>query len=329
MKKWLTIGTVVTSLLLFTGCSNGQEAAPKKEETSNKETKQKQETPAPANAQDFYKQVTTDKIDHIHGIGYPGNMPGITIATHNGLKVYQEGKWLVTKGQNNDYMGFQANKEGFFASGHPGKDSDLKNPLGLIKSNDGGNIIETLAFYGESDFHYLAAGYNNKAVYVFNEQPNSKLKNGFYYSTDEGKTWKQSKLDGLPAAAMMFAVHPDESNVLAMTTEQGVYLSTDYGNTFKLFSNPLETAAITMGSEDIIYSYTKDEKQGLMKQSLSTSDTIELNVPSLDSKDRIMYVAQNPKNPIEIVFATMNSNVFLTTDEGKTWTQIAKNGSIQ
>lgn len=63
-----------------------------------------------------------------------------------------------------------------------------------MKSSDGGNTLEKLAFYGESDFHNLAVGYNTEAIYLYNERPNSKLQQGFYFSTNNGQDWKNSKL---------------------------------------------------------------------------------------------------------------------------------------
>lgn len=70
-------------------------------------------------------------------------------------------------------------------------------------------------------------------------------------------------------------------------------------------------------------------EQGLMKQSLATNEKVDIKIPALNADDSIMYVAQNPKNPSEIVFITMKSNIFVTTDDGKTWKQIANKGSIQ
>ncbi|MBO1626648.1 F510_1955 family glycosylhydrolase [Bacillus arachidis] len=332
MRKILISTLAITSIFTFTACSNGQETSPKKEEVSQSKQTTNQNNKGTSNAvpQDFYKEISSGKIEHIHGIGYPGNLSGISIATHNGIKVYQYGKWLETREQKHDYMGFQATKNGFFASGHPGQGSDLKNPLGLTKSTDGGKNLETLAFYGESDFHNLAVGYNNETVFVYNERPNSKLKNGVYYSTNKGNEWKNSKLDGLSSAISSFAVHPDKSSVIAMSSKNGVYLSTDYGNTFELFSRSLESTALTFGNEDIIYSYiTEQKQQALTKQSLATNQNTNLQIPALDSKDQIMYISQNPQNPSEIVFATTKANVFLTTDDGKTWKQITKNGTLE
>ena len=112
----------------------------------------------------FLTPLKDEKIDHIHGAGYPGNDEGLYIATHHGVKIYRNGKWYETIENNHDYMGFQATKEGFYSSGHPEEGSNLKNPLGLVKSTDKGEKLKKVAFYGESDFHYLATGYNSPAI---------------------------------------------------------------------------------------------------------------------------------------------------------------------
>ena len=243
-------------------------------------------------------------------------MPGISIATHSGIKVYQNGKWFETATQLHDYMGFQATKNGFFASGHPEPGANFKNPLGLMKSSDGGNNLEKLAFYGESDFHNLAVGYNTEAIYLYNERPNSKLQQGFYFSTDNGQEWKNSKLKGLSSTIHSFSAHPDQSSVVAVSAKDGVYLSTDYGNTFELFSKSVESTAVTLSNEDVIYaSINKQNEQMITKKSIATNEETNIQIPSLDSKDTIMYISQNPQNSSEMVFATMKANVFLSTDE--------------
>jgi hypothetical protein len=329
LKKILITGLAITSIFTLAACSDGQETSPKAEEVA--ESKQTtNEVISNAVPKDFYKEISSGKIEHIHGIGYSGNLPGVSVATHKGLKIYQDGKWLEAEDQQHDYMGFQATKNGFFASGHPEPGSNLKNPLGLVKSGNGGASFEKLAFYGETDFHNMSAGYNSGTVYVYNEKPNSKLKQGFYFSTDNGQTWKQSNIDGISSGISSFAVHPDQMSVVAMSTKSGIFLSTDYGNTFKLFSKPKGTIAITFGNEDIIYSYiTEDKQQGLTRLSVATSEEIDIKIPSLDSDDLIMYIAQNKKNPAEIVFATKKSNIFLTTNSGEKWEQIVKNGSLE
>ncbi|EMI9088508.1 VPS10, VPS10 domain protein [Bacillus cereus] len=325
MKQYVARGLAITSLLIITGCSSNAETAPVKKETVQSQPKNKETaTAVPSN---FYKEITSGKIAHIHGIGYAGNMPGISIATHSGIKVYQNGKWFETTTQLHDYMGFQATKNGFFASGHPEPGANLKNPLGLMKSSDGGNTLEKLAFYGESDFHNLAVGYNTEAIYLYNERPNSKLQQGFYFSTNNGQDWKNSKLKGLSSTIHSFSVHPDQASVVAVSAKDGVYLSTDYGNTFELLSTSLESTAVTLSNEDVIYAPIN--KQIITKKSIATNEETNIQTPSLDAKDAIMYISQNPQNSAEIVFATLKANVFLSTDEGKTWKQITKEGAFQ
>ena len=325
MKHYVAKGLAITSLFIISGCSSNAETAPVKKETVQSQPKNKETaTAVPSN---FYKEITSGKIAHIHGIGYAGNMPGISIATHSGIKVYQNGKWFETTTQLHDYMGFQATKNGFFASGHPEPGANLKNPLGLMKSSDGGNTLEKLAFYGESDFHNLAVGYNTEAIYLYNERPNSKLQQGFYFSTNNGQEWKNSKLKGLSSTIHTFSVHPDQASVVAVSAKDGVYLSTDYGNTFELLSTSLESTAVTLSNEDVIYAPIN--KQIITKKSIATNEETNIQTPSLDAKDAIMYISQNPQNSAEIVFATLKANVFLSTDEGKTWKQITKEGAFQ
>ncbi|MBY7123917.1 F510_1955 family glycosylhydrolase [Bacillus sp. FSL M8-0063] len=325
MKHYVATRLAITSLLFITGCSSNAETAPVKKDTVQSQPKHTET--ANTIPQNFYKETTFGKIEHIHGIGYAGNMPGVSIATHSGIKVYQNGKWLETKTELHDYMGFQATKNGFFASGHPEPGANLKNPLGLMKSSDGGNTLEKLAFYGESDFHNLAVGYNTEAIYLYNERPNSKLQQGFYFSTNNGQDWKNSKLKGLSSTIHSFSVHPDQSSVVAVSAKDGVYLSTDYGNTFELLSTSLESTAVTLSNEDVFYAPIN--KQMITKKSIATNEETNLQTPSLDSKDTIMYISQNPQNSAEIVFATMKANVFISTDEGKMWKQITKEGAFQ
>ncbi|MGD6892902.1 F510_1955 family glycosylhydrolase [Bacillus mobilis] len=325
MKHYIATGLAITSLLFISGCSNNAETAPAKKDTVQSQPKHTETvTTSPQN---FYKETTSGKIEHIHGIGFAGNMPGVSIATHSGIKVYQNGKWLETKTELHDYMGFQATKNGFFASGHPAPGTNLKNPLGLMKSSDGGNTLEKLAFYGESDFHNLAVGYNTEAIYLYNERPNSKLQQGFYFSTNNGQDWKNSKLKGLSSTIHSFSVHPDQASVVAVSAKDGVYLSTDYGNTFELFSTSLESTAVTLSNEDVIYAPIN--KQIVTKKSIATNEETNIQTPSLDAKDAIMYISQNPQNSAEIAFATRKANVFLSTDDGKTWKQITKEGTFQ
>ncbi len=51
-----------------------------------------------------------------------------------------------------------------------------------------------------------------------------------------------------------------------------------------------------------------------------------LQTPALGTQDAIGYLAVNPVRPDEIAMATFERNIFLSTDGGQTWKQIAHNG---
>lgn len=157
---------------------------------------------------------------HIHGLSVSGDTSQVLLATHDGL--FDVTNEPATKiGATNDLMGFTAGKDQgiFYASGHPGPGSDLPNPLGLIKSSDGGKTWEPLSRQGESDFHALTT--TKSGILAFD---------GELRTSPDGKTWKTVAAGFAPAA---LAGHPDGDTVLA-TTREGVQRSTDGGNTWTL-----------------------------------------------------------------------------------------------
>ncbi|CAN7776729.1 hypothetical protein LJR290_007844 [Variovorax sp. LjRoot290] len=51
----------------------------------------------------------------------------------------------------------------------------------------------------------------------------------------------------------------------------------------------------------------------------------ELPIPAL-TEDAVAYIAQNPVRRSEIAMATFKRSVFLSKDQGRTWSQLAQNG---
>lgn len=157
---------------------------------------------------------------HIHGLTVSGDTGQVLLATHEGL--FDVTKQPANKiGGTNDLMGFTAGKDNgiFYASGHPGPGSDLPNPLGLIKSSDGGKTWERLSRQGESDFHALTT--TKSGIVAFD---------GSLRTSADGKTWNTVAADFVPAA---LAGSPDSDTVLA-TTREGIRRSTDGGKTWTL-----------------------------------------------------------------------------------------------
>ncbi|MET3922540.1 F510_1955 family glycosylhydrolase [Arthrobacter sp. UYEF20] len=201
-------------------------------------------TPAPDRPADTSspRQAASDlPSTHIHGLSVSGDTSQVLLATHDGL--FDVTKKPASKiGGTNDLMGFTGGKDHgvFYASGHPGAGSDLPNPLGLIRSVDGGKTWEQLSRQGESDFHALTT--TKSGIVAFD---------GTLRATPDGKTWKTVAAAFAPAA---LAGHPDSDTVLA-TTPEGIRRSTDGGNTwepvksgpviqFATFASPAEAAGV-------------------------------------------------------------------------------------
>lgn len=177
---------------------------------------------------------------HVHGLTVNPDTSQVLLATHDGL--FDVTKEPATKiGGTNDLMGFSAGKDGiFYASGHPGPGSDLPNPLGLLKSSDGGQSWEKLSRQGQSDFHAMTATKTGIVAY-----------DGELRHSADGQTWNTVAAGFAPA---VLAGHPDSDTVLGTTTE-GIQRSTDGGATWSLdksgpviqyaaFANPNEAAGV-------------------------------------------------------------------------------------
>ncbi|MFZ3580134.1 F510_1955 family glycosylhydrolase [Virgibacillus sp. DJP39] len=264
---------------------------------------------------------------HIHGLGYTNDGEEIYVPAHDGLRVYKDGTWTIpTEGSKHDYMGFNMFKDGFYSSGHPAPNSDLANPLGIVKSTNKGKTIEKLALYKEIDFHGMAVGYKTEEIYVFNPTKNSQMDQpGFYYSTDEAKTWEQSKLAGIEGQAIALAAHPTKKGVVTVGTNQGIFLSEDHGNNFEKLSITGSVSAVSFGHQNNLLVATKTDEVSLFQIDLSTQESVELNVPD-PGEDAISYIKQNPANKDEFIFATHKKDIYISNDAGNTWNQNVDEG---
>jgi hypothetical protein len=303
MKFKKTIGLYLASGLIMSGCSSSQE--------------------------DGYQFVSpeTENVEHLHGAGYPGKEDAFFIATHNGLFKYEENEWTEANSNKHDYMGFSPYKDGFYSSGHPESGSDLKNPLGLIKSTDNGKTLEKLAFYGETDFHYLSAGYDSGQLFVLNEEPNSELQTGLYSSSDGGESWESRMMEGVESDGIIaLAAHPTDQNLVAISSQAGIFLSEDGGDTFSLVTEGKPATSVVLTDETGIYSSIDGEIIKLVRFNLDTLEETEYGLPSLKADNPIMYIAVNPNDPSEITFVTYKNDIYRSVDGGSRWEEIMDSG---
>jgi photosystem II stability/assembly factor-like uncharacterized protein len=239
------------------------------------------------------------------------------------LRVFVDDIWQRPDVPANDYMGYAATNDGFYSSGHPSSGSGLVNPIGLVKSADGGKTLTTLGFAGESDFHLMAVGYQNHAVYVLNQAQNSKLSIGLYYSLDDGQSWQQGAMRGIPGLPLQIAVHPTSAATVALASEQGLFLSTDYGNSFAAVgaSEPIPAVAFSRDGNRLFFGLNT-----LSVYDISSKHMTVLSTLPLATNDAMGFIAANPIRADELAAATFGRNIYRSRDGGRSWEQIAKDG---
>lgn len=262
-------------------------------------------------------------IPHLHGLSFSADGRQLIVPAHDGLRIYADGVWSAPDLPAHDYMGYAAADDGFYSSGHPAPGSALVNPLGLVKSSDGGKTLTQLGFAGESDFHGMAVGYRNHTIYVINPAPNSQLPVGIHYSLDEGKSWQQSAAQGVSRVPIQLAVHPTDPAIVALATEAGLLLSTDYGNTFNAIGVAGAVTAVTFSQDGTSLFYGSTV---LSVYDLASGTTTPHTLPALAAQDALSYIALNPAQPEELVIATLERHIYRSADGGHTWSQIAHAG---
>jgi len=275
-------------------------------------------------------QGQTITLHHVHGLAYSSDGKRLMVPSHHGLAVFENGKWSKAPGPEHDYMGFVATGKNLYSSGHPAARSGLVNPFGLIRSRDGGKTWDKLGLEGETDFHLLAAGWNTNAIYVWNPEPSSRLKSpGLHYTLNDGFTWKRAAAVGLAGKPQALAAHPDDRNVVAVATSQGLYLSRDAGERFERISGNGQGLAAFFDLDGAHIWYGAFGGRPTLSR-LSVKDAVPIGValPPL-TDDAVAYIAQNPARRLEYAIATFERSVYVSKDGGKTWSQIAARGTAK
>jgi hypothetical protein len=335
VKKFFYLLGLFSLLVGLTACAQEGESEDQAQNEPTKQTEQSSENNEQTSnkekgniANNNFFEPFKGKIEHVHGLGYPGNQNAVFFASHDGLKAYENGNWFQTKEENNDYMGFNAVQDGFYSSGHPGRNSQLPNPLGIMKSPDSGKTLERLTLEGETDFHVMGVGYVSNVMYVLTPNQNSLMDaNKFYVSEDEGLTWKEVSAKGLGDEILSIGVHPSNPDIVAVVQKDGIYLSDDKGENFELISKEGQ-GTVVFFTEDYLWYGTYNGTAHLVKRSIADGSEEVISLPEME-QDAVMYLAQNPKDKNEITFISFNNDIYQTQDGSKTWNLLVKNGVLQ
>jgi len=265
---------------------------------------------------------------HVHGLAYSPDGRDLLVPSHTGLARYREGSWSEVAGPIHDFAGFSLTERAIYASGHPAAGSGLPNPLGLVKSTDGGASWTALALGGEADFHLLAAGYRSNSIYVLNAEPNSAMpKAGLHHSGDEGKTWRYRSGRGVEGNSFAIAAHPIDPATVAVATDKGLFLSRDAGESFRRFDGRLAATAVAFELDGQKLRFARAIRRQIVSAALGSRARTIVLLPPI-GLDYVTHIAQSPTSPHLFAIATDRRHVYVTSNTGRTWRQIAKDGDL-
>lgn len=301
MKRTLMLSVLLTPLLL-SAC--GAEESPSDTSQSENET---------TATQDAWQRVGADEIvSHIHGAGFWQDDERPVIATHAGLMEYREDGWYTLPTNRHDYMGFEVVEDGFYASGHPDRRTDFKNPLGVLYGKDHGTMLEARSLEGEADFHYMSAGYETGTLYVYLEEATSQLETGFHRSTDGGRTFEPMQVQRIEEAqvAGIVADATDAERVF-LYGPSGILVSNDSGDSFE----PLVEAeqVVTVGADQGQLAYVRQTDGSFkgVRFNLNDESTETFNLPELQADAVPIELAVNEER---MLLVTSDNSVYEFTD---------------
>lgn len=248
MKRFIPGATVLCVALLATACgSTDDETASTAGQTAQTRTGSAAGTSNPTDgpSQPAVQRVPLgEPITHVHGL-MVDESGALRAGTHEGVRVITPDGKVDAVGPQDDLMGMTGEPKTMrmVSSGHPGRGSTLPNPMGLIRSDDGGRTWESLSLAGEIDFHALAT--SGDFVVGFDGVT------GLITSQDGGKTWDQ----GAALAPASLAVVGDQ---VWATTQEGLQHSTDQADTFTTLADAPVLWQIAAGPDGSLWGADAD-----------------------------------------------------------------------
>jgi photosystem II stability/assembly factor-like uncharacterized protein len=173
---------------------------------------------------------TLDSVSHIHQVKVVENK--MLVLTHEGLyELVKKNDMKLVGKEKLDVMGFTALGKTLYASGHPAQGSKAQNPMGLIKSIDGGLSWKAISLVGQVDFHFLEGAGTD--LYGADSQSGNLM-----FSADSGKTWRSLGANTFED----IAVSPEKSG-MAIALKNSELLLTE--NAFKTSAKIKSTLKFT------------------------------------------------------------------------------------
>ena len=245
------------------------------------------------------KAETLDSVSHIHHVKVVGSK--VLVLTHEGLYelVGKNNMKLIGK-EKIDVMGFVSLGNVLVASGHPAVGSKMPNPIGVIKSLDGGLTWKSVSLSGKVDFHFLEG--LGSDLYGADSQTGKLM-----HSADSGVTWKT-----LGANTFIdIAVSPKKSGVAIAIKDSGLLLTQ---NAFKSTTKIKGTLTMTQ------IEWRKSGLYGLSGSSLYKST----NSGKTWAKQSTFKGAPGLLSASdELMLVTVGSDIYTSKNEGKSFRKIS------
>lgn len=252
---------------------------------------------------------------HIHGVSFNrgGGSAAFILATHHGIYAVESDGSAKRISVPQDFMGFTADPSDplrYLGSGHPAEGGNS----GVVETRDGGVTWKKIAdgVDGPVDFHALSISQADPA-YAYGAF------GGLQVTTDSGKSWKVS--GNLPEKAISLAASSTERETLYAATGNGLQKSGDGGQTWQpvAFAGEVVSSVLTVPGGSL---YAFVVGKGLMASTEAASGNWS---PLYNGFGEAvpLHMAAHPKEAGRLVVATQSSQLFESSDAGKSWVEIA------
>lgn len=236
-------------------------------------------------------------ITHIHAALRDPASRELLLATHEGL-FRQDGSDLVAVGPVMDLMSFAVDTDGnYYASGHPGLQTDLPEPLGLLTSADEGMTWTVASRGGQSDFHALTTSGSTVIGY-----------DGTLRISSDRRSWHERSIAAPPRT---LAASPD--GTLLATTAAGLLRSTDDGATWSPLTPPQPAVLVAWADASTVVALTTG---GKIATSTDAGQSWSLGAAVLGEAGALS-ASRTETGSLEVI-AVIGDSVIRTLDEGAT-----------